>query len=100
MAIFYILVLLCFGYVILNIVLDSKSPKEEVKTKLIDKTAESFMDVNNIINERYTLTFIVNDKTKKFDVSYFIYKKYNINDSGILIYKRNRFVDFVIDNKL
>ncbi len=33
---------------------------------------------------------------KKKEVSYMVYKKSNIDDKGILIYKRNRFIDFKI----
>lgn len=41
------------------------------------------------------LFFAVKDKKKAFEVSYNKYMKYEVNQEGTLIYKRNKFVDFV-----
>lgn len=94
---FYILAILVFAYIIINFILDSKAPKENIKATLIDKKVESFMDANNVMNERYTLIFDINNKTKKFDVSYSNYKNSEVGSIGTLTYKRNKFVSFLND---
>lgn len=54
------------------------------------------MDGNGVIHDSYYLYFKYNDTEKKFSVNRSIYNKYKENEKGILIFKRNRFVDFVI----
>lgn len=96
MSIFYIFIILGFGYVIINCILDAGSPEEEIRTILVDKKIESFFDANNIMHERYVLSFIVQGQKKKFDVSYNDYKKYEVNEKGILVYKRHKFVNLIV----
>lgn len=94
MNIFIILCLLAFSYVIINFILDSTSPISEVEAILIDKNIETTYQENGIVNNNYILTFEFNNIIKHYSVKYSMYKKCNIKDKGILIYQRNRFVDF------
>ncbi len=96
MLLFYILVIIIFSYVIINFILDNTAEKEEKNAILIDKIIDSFVDSNNILMENYVLIFKINDKTKKLVVPYQAYQKYKINDKGILTYKRNKFLDFIV----
>lgn len=77
MLLFYILVIIIFSYVIINFILDNTAEKEEKNAILIDKIIDSFVDSNNILMENYVLIFKINDK-------------------GILTYKRNKFLDFIV----
>lgn len=97
MPLFYILVIIIFSYVIINFILDNTAEKEEKDAILIDKIIDSFIDSNNILTENYVLIFKINDKNKKLAVSYQNYQKYKINDKGILTYKRNKFLDFIVN---
>lgn len=96
MQLFYLLVIILFSYVIINFILDNTAEKEEKDAVLIDKIIDSFIDSNNILTENYVLIFKINDKNKKLTVSYQTYQKYKINDKGMLTYKRNKFLDFVV----
>lgn len=95
MTISYILVGMVFGYIIVNLILDAKAPKESAEAILVDKYIDSFVDSNNVVIDRYMLFFVVKDKKKAFEVSYNKYMEYEVNQEGTLIYKRNKFVDFV-----
>lgn len=97
MPLFYLLIIILFSYVIINFILDNTALKEEKDAVLIDKIIDSFVDSNNILTENYVLIFKINDKNKKLVVSYQTYQKYKINDKGILTYKRNKFLDFVVN---
>lgn len=97
MPLFYILVIIIFSYVIINFILDNTAEKEEKDAVLIDKIIDSFIDSNNILTENYVLIFKIDDKNKKLAVSYQTYQKYKINDKGILTYKRNKFLDFIVN---
>lgn len=77
MLLFYILVIIIFSYVIINFILDNTAEKEEKNAILIDKIIDSFVDSNNILMENYVLIFKINDK-------------------GILTYKRNKFLYFIV----
>lgn len=93
MYLFYILVVIIFGFVIVNFVLDAKAPEEKVKAILIKKSTDTFVDSNNVIMNSYIFTFEFDGKIKKFEVSYHIFNEFKENDEGMLIYKRNKFVD-------
>lgn len=97
MPLFYLLIIILFSYVIINFILDNTALKEEKDAVLVDKIIDSFIDSNNILTENYVLIFKINDKNKKLVVSYQTYQKYKINDKGILTYKRNKFLDFVVN---
>ncbi len=97
MPLFYLLIIILFSYVIINFVLDNTALKEEKDAVLVDKIIDSFIDSNNILTENYVLIFKINDKNKKLVVSYQTYQKYKINDKGILTYKRNKFLGFVVN---
>ncbi len=99
MTIFYILVGMVFGYIIVNLILDAKALKESTEAILVDKYIDSFVDSNNVVMDRYMLFFVVKDKKKAFEVSYNKYMEYEVNQEGTLTYKRNRFVDFVPNDK-
>lgn len=96
MYLFYILVVIIFGFVIVNFVLDAKAPEEKVKAILIKKSTDTFVDSNNVIMNSYIFTFEFDGKIKKFEVSYHIFNEFNEKDEGTLTYKRNKFVDFEI----
>lgn len=96
MYLFYILVAIIFGFVIVNFVLDAKALEEKVKAILIKKSTDTFVDSNNVIMNSYIFTFEFDGKIKKFEVSYHIFNKFNKNDEGMLTYKRNKFVDFEV----
>lgn len=81
---------LAFVYVIVNFILDSKAQIQEVDAVLLEKRIDTRINDDNI------LIFKVNDNKKIFAVSYDYYKKYNENDKGRLVFKRNRFVDFKV----
>lgn len=57
MNIFLIIVLLLFGYVIINNILDSKAPIKKERAKLIKKGINNIIDSNNVINTIYELVF-------------------------------------------
>ena len=97
MPLFYLLIIILFSYVIINFILDNTALKEEKDAVLVDKIIDSFIDSNNILTENYVLIFKINDKNEKLVVSYQTYQKYKINDKGILTYKRNKFLDFVVN---
>ena len=94
MYLFYILVAIIFGFVIVNFVLDAKAPEEKVKAILIKKSTDTFVDSNNVIMNSYIFTFEFDGKVKKFEVNYHIFNEFNEKDEGMLTYKRNKFVDF------
>lgn len=96
MTIFMIIVLILFGYVIINNILDSKAPIEKIEAKLIKKGIDNTIDTNNIINVNYVLVFKIPMGKKSFFVKYSEYEKFNQNDEGELVFKRNRFVDFIV----
>lgn len=96
MNIFLIIVLLLFGYVIINNILDSKAPIKKERAKLIKKGINNIIDSNNVINTIYELVFKTSTGKKSFSVDYNKYKQFNQNDEGELTYKRNRFVDFIV----
>lgn len=96
MTIFMIIVLILFGYVIINNILDSKAPIEKIEAKLIKKGIDNTIDANNIINVNYVLVFKTPMSKKSFSVKYSEYEKFNQNDEGELVFKRNRFVDFIV----
>lgn len=96
MNIFLIIVLLLFGYVIINNILDSKVPVKKEEAKLIKKGINNVIDSNNVINTNYGLVFRTSMGKKSFSVDYNKYKQFNQNDKGELIFKRNRFVDFIV----
>lgn len=95
MRIIWLVISLIFAYVITNIILDEKAPKETAKATLIKKEQDNHVDANNIINTDYILTFDINGNIKKFSVNYSKYESYIENQQGTLTYKRNKFVDFV-----
>lgn len=94
--IFIIILVLAFAYVIVNFILDSKAPIQEVDAVLLEKRIDTRINDDNIINDDYILIFRVNDNKKIFAVSYDYYEKHNENDKGRLVFKRNRFVDFEV----
>ena len=96
MNIFLIIVLLLFGYVIINNILDSKAPIDEIEAKLIRKGISNVMNSNNVINTTYELVFKTPKGQKSFSVDYNKYKSFDQNDEGKLIFKRNRFIDFIV----
>lgn len=96
MILFYILVIIIFSYVIINYILDNTAEKEAKEAILVDKIIDSFIDSNNTLIENYVLIFKIGDKTKKLVVSHQVYQKYKINDKGMLTYKRNKFLDFIV----
>ena len=96
MTIFMIIVLILFGYVIINNILDSKAPIEKMEAKLIKKGIDNTIDANNVINVNYVLVFKTPMGKKSFSVKYSEYEKFNQNDEGDLVFKRNRFVDFIV----
>lgn len=95
MIMFYILIGIVVGYIVINLILDFNSPKKSIETILIDKYIDTFFDANYVVMDRYMLFFKVNGKSKTFEVSYDKYMEYEVNQKGILIYKRNKFVDFI-----
>lgn len=83
-------------FVIVNFILDAKAPEEKVKAILIKKSIDTFVDSNNVTIKSYIFIFEFDGKIKKFEVDYHIFNEFNENDEGILIYKRNKFVDFEV----
>ena len=80
MQIFIILVIISFSYVIINFILDSKANPTTSKATLIKKEIESLVDANGVLTEKYLLTFKnENNETKRYSVSYKIYKNLNEN---------------------
>lgn len=96
MTIFFIIVILIFSYVFINWLLDEKAPKEKVEALLVKKKVCTSMNANNIIHKNYVLIFDVKGSRKKFNVNNRKYKQYKENQEGILVYKRKKFVDFII----
>ena len=94
MNIFILLVVIAVVYVVINYILDIMSKEEKVEAKLIRKTHETYLGPEDIPMERYTLCFMVLNKKKCFDVSYDNYQKYDEDDEGVLVCKRNKFVRF------
>lgn len=100
MQIFIILVIISFSYVIINFILDSKATPTTSKATLIKKEIESLVDANGVLTENYLLTFKnENNETKRYSVSYKIYKNLNENQTGALTVKRKRFVSFDPDKR-
>lgn len=97
MAFFAIIFVLILGLGIGNWYLNEKSPEVQVKAILKQKKRISRMDANNVMYDDYYLIFDVNGELKKFKVNYTIYKQYNENEKGTLLFKRKRFVNFVLD---
>ena len=95
MLLFYLICGGLFTYVIVNIILDNSSKEENVEATLIDKKNDTFIDANNMIFEEYALIFLIGTQEKRFSVSYKTYKSIDINDKGMLTYKRNKFVSFI-----
>ncbi len=97
MALFLLFVFLVFGYIIFNHVLDSKAEVEKKEALLIDKSVETYFDSNNVMMENYILCFDIDGERKNFSVKYSFYLKYEVGDKGILLHKRNCFVDFEVE---
>lgn len=95
MLLFYIICIGTFIYVITNIILDKTSKTETIDATLINKRTDSFVDSNNIMFEEYLLIFLIEAREKSFSVSYKTYKSIDIDDKGLLTYKRNKFVSFI-----
>lgn len=49
------------------------------------------------MHEINLLYFEYHNQVKNFSVRYSVYNKYKKNIKGYLIHKRNKFVDFIID---
>ncbi len=96
MIIIFLIVILFLGVFVGNWYLDEKAPEEQVEATLIKKKRVSSMDANNVITDNYFLIFQVNSESKKFKVRKTIYNQYEEHEKGILIFKRNRFVNFVL----
>lgn len=94
---FCLFAFLAFGYVIFNHVLDSKTEVEKKEALLVDKSVETYFDSNNVMMENYILCFDIDGEKKNFPVEYSLYKKYEVGSKGILLHKRNRFVDFKVE---
>ena len=97
MALFWLFAFRVFGYIIFNHVLDSKAEVEKKEALLIDKSVETYFDSNNVMMENYILCFDIDGERKNFSVKYSLYQKYEVGDKGILLHKRNRFVDFEVE---
>lgn len=87
-------IFLIVGFVIRNWYLNEKAPEEQVEAILKRKKKVSSMDANNVMYDDYYLIFETNGESKKFKVHKSIYKQYNENEKGILVFKRNRFMSF------
>lgn len=96
MIFFAIILVIILGFAIGNWYLNEKAPEEQVEAILKRKKKVSSMDANNVMYEDYYLIFEVNGESKKFKVHKSIYKQYNENEKGILVFKRNRFVSFTL----
>ena len=89
--------ILLISIIIINWYLNEKGPEKRVKAVLVKKGPSIDMDVNNYSNNTtYTLRFDVNGEIKKFRVRRKIYKKYSKNQEGILVFKRKKFIDFIV----
>lgn len=97
MTIFLLIFFLFLGYIIINWILDEKAPEEKTEATLIKKKTSTMIDANQVMHTTYLLIFDIEGTTKKFHTSRKIYKQYEEQQKGILIYKRKRFVDFIID---
>lgn len=85
--------------VIINFILDSKATPTTSKATLIKKI-ELLVDANGVLTENYLLTFKnENNETKRYSVSYKIYKNLDENQTGALTVKRKRFVSFDPDKR-
>lgn len=95
-GIFFILFFAISAYLIINFILNSLAPEESINATLVKKECTTHMDANNHIHTYYILHFNINGTNSKFNVSYGKYKKYTEGQYGHLIYKRKRFVDFIL----
>ena len=89
--------ILIVATLIINWRLNEKAPEERVEAILIKKSMYIDTNINDYnTNTTYTLKFDVNGKIKKFRVRHSAYKKHNENQKGTLVFKRRRFVDFIV----
>ncbi len=91
---FFVILFIC---VIINWYLNEKAPEEKVKAILIEKKTFTNLDANNVVNVTYYLKFDINGNIKNFNVNRREYKKYKEKEKGMLIFKRKRFVNFIIE---
>lgn len=96
-ALFWILAIACFAYVITNLILNETAQEETVRAKLVKKDIDTVIDSNNMINTSYILTFDIDGKNKRLVCAYKNYEQYEENQIGTLTYKRNKFVNFVVE---
>lgn len=91
-----LIIFIILSYIIIEWFLNNKAPKESVIATLVKKKTTTSMDANNVIHTSYILIFDTDGNRRKFTVGYLTYKKYKENQKGTLIYKRKRFVDFIV----
>lgn len=96
MIFFVIIVVIILGFAIGNWYLNEKALEEQVEAILKKKKKVTYMDANNVMYDDYYLIFETNGVSKKFKVHKSVYKQYNDNEKGILVFKRNRFLNFIL----
>ncbi len=99
MFLFWLIIVAFLAYIIINFRMDENAPEETVNAKLVKKEVSSYCPDPNqgIINTDYILTFDIGGKRKIFATTYSVYEQYEENQTGKLTYKRNKFVNFVVE---
>lgn len=85
-----------FAYMTVNWYLNAKAPEERTEAVLIQKKSHTSVNANNVMTTSYTMYFNVNGNTIKFNVDHKTYKQFYEGQKGILVYKRKRFIDFIL----
>lgn len=96
MIIIIIIFVIFIGITIGNWYLNENAPEEKIEGTLKEKKKVSSINADNVVHDNYYLIFEIKRETKKFKVNHSIYKKYHKDATGILVFKRKRFIDFII----
>ena len=95
---FILLGAIVFFGIIVKIMVNVFSKEKSIKAIIVDKqiyekTIYRKNDASYVV-KKYIITFNCEDKKRYFEVSELSYNNYRMNRQGILIYKRNRIIDF------
>lgn len=97
MEIIVLLFFIILGIRIGNWYLNMQAEEKQIEAVLVKKKKISTVSANHhVTSTDYVLIFELEGERKKFIVKRSIYKKYQENDKGLLVFKRNLFVDFII----
>lgn len=96
LIIFFIFFFAILIRIVVGWYLNERAPEEQTEALLVKKRTSVSVDANGMPNRYYYLTFSVNGDNIRFSVGRKVFKRYEENMKGTLVFKRKRFVDFIV----